>query len=553
MKEQIIELGKIRFNENRNYGGEGDIQLLAENIKLNGLINAITVKPAVNGIHEGVAGRRRKRALILLGRKEAPCRVLEGDEIERADEIAGAENINRLGMHPMDEAVVFQTLLAKGETIQSLAKRFDRKVNEIYQRLQLLDLIDEIKTLFRNGVISLHSAAMLKTLDEEGQKAFCEKFKGQKEIGDYDANSFVSQRQHDTLYKCIADKQCETCKTRTFFEDKSLFPELSFTSDSCLNHECYLQKWKTLLSEKIKSLKTRHKTHAEANLIVYGDQSIRRILGKEVKIDDTKYTLMRSSYNNPDDKPGKNSKPCFHISLSDGYNLKIKAMYWKEEKRSSAVQQQQPVRESSFAPAVRILGFPKEETETAIKALEANVNKLSSWQMDTKLQQKHFWPLIEERLKAKPTQADIEWYLKEIAFECIHDSDKKIFKLFMGIDYSEKRISDLKKLPKEALFMLLCALSFSQNDMPDPGDLESDRCTGFLKWLGVSKEKVKELYRDDILAMIQKSKAEPKPTAPKKETEVKLAQGKKPTAKKHATKAKPATKKNAPAKGKAKK
>jgi ParB/RepB/Spo0J family partition protein len=538
MRVEKIELAGLRFSDNRTYGGEGDIKILAEDIKQNGLINPITVKPSKEIINDGckpidvyevVAGRRRIRAVTMLGWKDIPCRVLEGDEIERADEIAGSENINRLGMHPLDEASIFQTLLAKGDTIQALSKRFDRKVNEIYQRLQLLDLVDDVKTLFRNGVISLHSAAMLKTLDEEGQRAFCEKFKGNKVINDYDVNSFVSQRQHDTLYKCIADKQCETCKTRTFFEDKSLFPELSHASDSCLNHECYLQKWIALLSEKIKNLKTRHKTHAETALIAYGSSSLRRILGKEAKIGDTKYTLIRSAYNNPDGKPGKNSKPCFGIDLSSNGNLEIKAVYWKEEKQSRG-QHQQTERESRFAPAVRLLGLPEESTATVIKALEANSNKMQYWQLNSKLQQKHFWPLIEERLKAKPAESDVDWYLKEIAFARVGDTSKKTIKLFTGNEFSEKQIPDLKKLPKEKLFLLLSAMEFSYNDMPDPGDLESDRYMGFLKWLGVTKEKIQELYRADLSAMI------PKPAAPKKETEAKPAQGEKPAARKAATK-----------------
>jgi len=552
MREEKIELAGLRFSENRIYGDEGEIKNLADSIKAIGLINPITVKPMVDDgvdVFEVVAGRRRVRAVTMLGLKEITCWVLEGDEIQRAEEIAGAENINRLGMHPFDEAVIFEKLLRNGDTIQNLAKRFDRKVNEIYQRLQLLELTDEVKALFRNGTISLHSAAMLKTLDAEGQKAFCEKFKGRKEIGDWDANSFVSQRQHDTLYKCVADKQCETCKTRTFFEDKSLFPELSSFDDSCLNHECYLLKWTALLSEKLKNLKTRNKTHAEATLVAYDDQSIRRILGKEIKIGDTKYTLMRSGYNNPDSKPGKNSKPCFRISLSSNGNLEIKAAFWKEEKRSSAVQQQRPVSESSFAPAVKILGLSKEETEAAIKSFEANANKVNYWQLDDNLQKKHFWPLFEERLKAKPTEADIEWYLKEIAFERIGEIDKKIFKLLMGVDFSEKQIPDLKKLPKEKLFLLLSAMEFSPNDLPDPGDLENNRHMGFLNWLGISKEKVKELYRADIQAMLPKPKAPPAPA--KKNAETKPAQGKKTAAKKTTAK-KPAAKKPA-TKGKAKK
>jgi hypothetical protein len=42
MKEAKIELAGLRFSSNRTYGGEGEIKILAEDIKRNGLINPIT-------------------------------------------------------------------------------------------------------------------------------------------------------------------------------------------------------------------------------------------------------------------------------------------------------------------------------------------------------------------------------------------------------------------------------------------------------------------------------------------------------------------------------
>jgi ParB/RepB/Spo0J family partition protein len=531
MRKAKLDLAGLRFSSNRAYGGEGEIKILAEDINRNGMINPITVKAITDEgeekgtvLYEVVAGRRRVLAATELGWKEIDCHILEGSEAERAEEIAGSENINRLAMHPLDEAKVFVQLLQNGRPIEELAKQYDRKVSEIYQRTQLLNLSDNVKTLFRNGIISLHSAAMLNTIDAEAQNAFCEKFKDKKEIGDWDAVSFVSQRHHDRLYKCITDEQCETCKTRTFFGDINLFPELSSTSDFCLNHECYLQKWVAFLSEKIKNLKTRHKTHLEASLMAYDDPALRKILGKQISVDGAEYTLTRTTYNNPDDKPGKNSKPCFKISLSYTGQFEIKVVYWKEGKQEKA-QHQQPERESNFAPAVKLLGLPKEEAETAIKAFEGNSNKLNYWQLDSKLQQKHFWHFIEEQSRKEPTDDDIDLYLK-IVFSRIGDGDKKIFKLFTGNDYSEKQIPELKKLPKDKLFGLLVAMSFSPNDFPDPSDLDRGRNLELLTWLGVTKETVKELYRADILAMIPKSKPEPKPAQEKKPTPKKTVETK---------------------------
>jgi ParB family chromosome partitioning protein len=181
MKEEKIELAGLRFSSNRAYGGEGDIQILAEDIKRNGIINPITVKPfpeeacAGQMAYEVIAGRRRVQAVTLLGWKDIPSRILEGSEIDHAEEIAGSENINRMAMHPLDEAAVFYKLIESGRPIEDLAKQYDRSVSAIWQRIQLLDLSDDIKTLFRNGNLSLYAAAMLKSLDEKDQQDFCKK------------------------------------------------------------------------------------------------------------------------------------------------------------------------------------------------------------------------------------------------------------------------------------------------------------------------------------------------------------------------------------------
>ncbi len=71
MNIENIALKDLRFSSNRAYGGEGEIEILAEDIKRNGLINPITVKvyeedvPG-NIVYEVVAGRRRTQAVTLL-------------------------------------------------------------------------------------------------------------------------------------------------------------------------------------------------------------------------------------------------------------------------------------------------------------------------------------------------------------------------------------------------------------------------------------------------------------------------------------------------------
>lgn len=563
MREEKIELAGLRFSDNRTYGGEGDIKILAEDIKQNGLINPITVKQAPEEVDDGVvcqkiyevvAGRRRIRAVTMLGWKDIPCRVLEGDEIERADEIAGSENINRLAMHPLDEAAIFQKLLENGEAIEALAKRFDRKASEIWQRVQLLSLNEDIKTLFRKGHLSLHSAAMLKSLDDNSQKEFFKQFKNSweirqgSEIGDHQIRDFISSLGHDRLYGFLKDKDCAKCKTRTYFGDKNLFPELDNVSDSCLNHECYMNKWDLRLLNRIKDLKGEHKSHAAASLILTNDDKFQKLMGAKVTIDGIEYKVLPWRWNTEAKAKDKGAQPCFNISTSTSGKLEIKAEYWKEPETYSGPTASPASKKKGFAPVVNLLGLPKAEADEAIEAL-ANRKRLMPQGLGNNVRDAVFWRIME--LKAKefndPKGHDTvskEMFLKKhLAY--LHGNGKKVFEMFVD----KMMPAEIAKLTSDKVFLLLAAMEQREYELSEPEDFAKEKPSEVLKWACIPAEELKRLYQEEIRKRIPKTKAEKKE---KPATEkAKPAQGKKPAARKAATK-KAAAKKPAPAKGKAK-
>ena len=411
MREEKIPVKQIIVNNNRQHGGEGDIKVIAEDMKKNGLINPITViGPPEDGsgdrlAWEIVAGRRRVAAAKLLGWETITARVLEGDEIDNAEEIAGSENINRLGMHPLDEATIFEKLLQNGEPIEELAKRFDRKASEIWQRVQLLELDEGIKTFFRNGQLSLQSAAMLKSLEPKAQKEFCKRFKNdwsfkrEGYIGDRSVQNFISNLGHDKLFGFLRDKQCADCKTRTYFTDKALFPEMNDVGESCFNHECYLKKWEKVLADRIKSLKGEHKTHSDSLLIVSSSQQFDKITGKKTIIDGAEYEVRSFSYYTDANAKDKGAQPCFKIGISNSGKLEIARGYWKiAEKTSSNTNASSASKKKSLAPVVDILDLPKEEREEALEAMN-NSKRISPYGLSSNIRESVFWKVID--LKAQ--------------------------------------------------------------------------------------------------------------------------------------------------------
>jgi ParB/RepB/Spo0J family partition protein len=518
MKEAKIELAVLRFSSNRTYGGEGEIKILAEDIKRNGLINPITViKYCQNDPeyqYEVIAGRRRVMAVKLLGWNEIPCRILEGDEIKNAEEIAGSENINRLAMHPLDESRLFAQLLENGRSVNELAQQYDRTVSAIWQRVQLLSLSDGIKELFREGKITLHAAAMLKSLDEEQQFAFYEKVKKVKSVSIWDVKEFISKVRHDKLYTIIAGKDCAGCKKRTFYSDKALFPELDGEDDLCLDHECYMEKWRKLLSGEIKKIKAGNKSHAEADIIACNDDNLVKIFGKSLTVDGTEYKIIKLTWSNrPDDKPSKAAKPCFQIDLEETYDdddnktgeeSTCLPKFWKEpvkEKKRPTIQQKNP-----FLPMTKLLEMPEDEAKQNAAALWAEHKPKQSWEtclkaddIERKVKNIIFDKLIDIIVKKPDDDGDIDRFLIEYLDRA---NNRAVIKKFA----ESVKIPEIKKLSFPKIFAALYAATFNYNwALPNFDNIVEKKCI-IADWAGVTRKQLKEMYKEELKALMPEIK-----------------------------------------------
>jgi ParB family transcriptional regulator, chromosome partitioning protein len=112
---QDIPLGKIhesKTNPRRQFD-EKELAELAANIKQHGVLQPILVRPLPKGIADSfelVAGARRYRASKLAGRKSIPATVRELTDAE-ALEVQVIENVQRVDVHPLDEAQGYAALL----------------------------------------------------------------------------------------------------------------------------------------------------------------------------------------------------------------------------------------------------------------------------------------------------------------------------------------------------------------------------------------------------------------------------------------------------------
>lgn len=165
-----IEIDKIEANpyQPRTVFGD-DIDELAESIRLNGLIQPLTVK-AEGERYILIAGERRLRALKSLGNAFAPCIVLDITDRNSAV-LALVENIQRKDLHFFDEAEALSKLLDfYGMTQEDAAVRLGKTQSTIANKLRLLKLSESIRSKIRCcGLTERHARALLRLSNENLQ------------------------------------------------------------------------------------------------------------------------------------------------------------------------------------------------------------------------------------------------------------------------------------------------------------------------------------------------------------------------------------------------
>lgn len=159
---------------------EEEITFLAESIKQFGIIQPIAVKERDNvpclelnnqrmytATYEIIAGERRWRAARRIGLKKVPCLVFETDKSGSAM-LALVENIQRKELGIFEEATALQNLLLMTDMTQNeLAKRLSVSQSNISNKLRLLKLTTEERTLICTSQLTERHARALVRIESE--------------------------------------------------------------------------------------------------------------------------------------------------------------------------------------------------------------------------------------------------------------------------------------------------------------------------------------------------------------------------------------------------
>ena len=262
-KIQEISLYQIRpsaMNPRKTFDQEG-LQELADNIKRQGLLQPITVRPADELLnkdgtvccYEIVCGERRYRAMKLTGSKTIHCIVKEMTDEQALDAMI-TENLQREDVDPTEEAFAFAELQKRGQSIEDIALRFGKSKRFVLERIKLNALIPELALMLKDGVMSISAAMVICKLDEETQKEFYSRYKNDASISKFSAERFCNNifcyisssewnKGHRPKFDGGCGRQCSECEFNTK-NAGCLFYEMKCDDKTakCTNKEKFKEK-----------------------------------------------------------------------------------------------------------------------------------------------------------------------------------------------------------------------------------------------------------------------------------------------------------------------
>jgi len=167
-----IKLKEIEVNpfQPRTEFDEQALLELADSIKLQGLIQPITVRRVNAHAYQLISGERRLRASKIAGLTQIPAYVRQAND-QQMLEMALIENIQRENLNAIEVALSFQRMIDEvGLKQDELGDRVSKNRSTVTNYLRLLKLPPDIQASIRDGQITMgHAKAIITVIDPVAQ------------------------------------------------------------------------------------------------------------------------------------------------------------------------------------------------------------------------------------------------------------------------------------------------------------------------------------------------------------------------------------------------
>lgn len=257
---QSLPIASIRISKtNRKRFSQQALEELAANIKANGLIQPILVRPVSPTETEPepfeiVCGERRYRASKIAELESINVIYRELSDTQAA-ELQLIENLQREDPHPMEEAEGYQALmLHSGYTADMLAEKLNKSKSQIYATLKLCNLCKELRDAFFENEKFTRSLALLiaripvPELQVEAFNEIIDEYGNGEPMSYRDAADHIQTHYNVNLKTAIFSTtdsklvsevgSCKSCPKRTDND-----PDLAdFEKNICTDPKCYESK-----------------------------------------------------------------------------------------------------------------------------------------------------------------------------------------------------------------------------------------------------------------------------------------------------------------------
>jgi ParB family transcriptional regulator, chromosome partitioning protein len=162
-----IAIDQIQTNpfQPRTHFDQNALEELAESIRIQGIIQPITVRQLDQQTYQLISGERRYQAAKMAGLTTIPAYIRKADD-QQMLEMALIENIQRENLNAIEIALSYQRLLTECSLKQEeLGDRVGKKRTTVTNYLRLLKLPPDIQIALRDNVITMGHARALINID----------------------------------------------------------------------------------------------------------------------------------------------------------------------------------------------------------------------------------------------------------------------------------------------------------------------------------------------------------------------------------------------------
>jgi len=171
---KITEIEVNPFQPRTDFDAEA-LAELADSIKLQGLIQPITVRRVTAHRYQLISGERRLRASRIAGLTSIPAYVRTAND-QQMLEMALIENIQRENLNAIEVALSFQRMIDECQLKQEeLGERVSKNRSTVTNYLRLLKLPPAIQASIRDGQISMGHARALITINDPDKQLYIHK------------------------------------------------------------------------------------------------------------------------------------------------------------------------------------------------------------------------------------------------------------------------------------------------------------------------------------------------------------------------------------------